>query len=183
DIKPGNLFLCEQGGALDVVKVMDFGLVKALGRRDSKLTQVGTVVGTPQYLSPESLSGEQVGPRADLYSLGAVAYELLTGRVVFEADSVGELIAQHLQAKPTPPSRHLPGLPPDLERLVVRCLQKNPDDRPESAAALRDELGRCADAGGWSAEDARAWWAEHLPGHIHEPAPLAEEAGATSPEA
>jgi serine/threonine-protein kinase len=165
DVKPANVILCERGGVPDVAKVVDFGLVKdvaRLGRGDPSLSNVDTLLGTPLYLSPESLlSPATIDGRADLYALGAVGYFLLTGRPVFDGSSVMEVCAQHLHAVPVPPSERLGReLPAHLERLILACLAKKPEQRPETARALRDAL-LALDVPAWTEERARAWWREH----------------------
>ena len=168
DIKPANLFLCERGGTLDVIKVLDYGLAKEMGEQEGGLTAVGQVLGTPYYLNPEALGAGAVGPTSDIYSLGAVAYHLLAGRYVFVGDNIASVIVDHLQTEPTPPSQHNPQVPQDLERVVLRCLEKDPVRRPQSVAELRVDLLACEAAGRWSQEDARAWWAEHMPDKLDE---------------
>jgi eukaryotic-like serine/threonine-protein kinase len=160
DIKPGNMYLCRRGGVADVVKVLDFGLVRELQNdADVARSNVDAVVGTPLYLSPEAiLSPERIDARADLYGLGGVAYFLLTGAPPFGGKSLVEICGHHLHTVPEPPSRRRP-VAPDLERVVLRCLAKDPSERPESAAVLAAELRACADAGRWTAADAESWWA------------------------
>jgi serine/threonine-protein kinase len=161
DIKPANIILCRQGGMHDVPKVVDFGLVKDL-ETDAGVTRDGIVTGTPLYMSPEAINApNEMGPRSDLYSLGAVAYFALTGEHVFSGRTTVEVCAHHLHSEPAPPSQRAPGgVPADLERVVLDCLAKNPDDRPPSAAALRSRLEACECAGGWSAQAALEWWSE-----------------------
>lgn len=167
DIKPSNIMLCQRGGLLDVVKVLDFGLVKerttAIGAADTKLTMDGTFTGTPNYVSPEGIrSPGEVDGRADLYCLGAVGYYLLTGQHVFASESAIEVLSQHLSAKPEPPSTRV-GAPvsPDLERLILQCLEKEPSDRPASAQGLLDALTLCANGDPWNQVMARRWWDDH----------------------
>jgi eukaryotic-like serine/threonine-protein kinase len=164
DIKPANIMLCEQGGAPDVAKVLDFGLVKEIGTA-VELTLTNSLMGTPLYMSPESIrSPEAVDARSDLYSLGAVAYYLLSGQHVFEGQSVMEVCTRHLVTLPVPPSERLGRrLPDSLERLVLRCLDKDPSARPQTAAELRDQLIAIDDAGSWSEVDGRNWWAANGP--------------------
>jgi serine/threonine protein kinase len=163
DIKPANMFLCTQGGIHDVAKLLDFGLVKDVETDvDLKLTSSGTITGTPHYLAPEAVkTPELADARSDIYSLGAVAYFLLTGEHVFEASSLVELCLHHLQTPPTPPSERLgEELPPALERLVLDCLEKNPDDRPQSADEIISRLTECQ-LEPWSFQDIGEWWDEY----------------------
>jgi tRNA A-37 threonylcarbamoyl transferase component Bud32 len=158
DIKPSNIILCERGGLPDVAKVVDFGLVKELGASDD-LTRDDTLVGTPLYLAPEAIRSSNVDARSDLYSLGAVAYFLLTGTRVFGGQTVVEICSHHLQTPPEPPSQRL-GRPVEktLEAWVLACLEKDPSRRPRSAAAAAEALDRAAAVGAWNAEAAREWW-------------------------
>jgi len=164
DIKPANIFLCRQGGELDIAKVLDFGLVKVVeGPEDAHLTRDGLVTGTPAYLAPEALTDPKgMDGRADLYSLGAVAYYLLTGKHVFGGKTIVEICGHHMHTEPTPPSKRLGReLPAELEQLVMQCLAKKPADRPQDAVALRERLAAFQDALRWRQSDARAWWDEH----------------------
>ena len=161
DIKPANIHLGQVGREHDFVKVLDFGLVKSVtgtSGDESLASAVGVTPGTPAYMAPEMASGAAVDGRADLYSLGCVAYYLLTGRMVFEAETAIQTILQHLQQPPVPPSqRTYASIPPALEALVLACLAKRPEDRPASAAELR----RALDAIGvepWTGEEAERWW-------------------------
>jgi hypothetical protein len=166
DIKPANVFLCRDRGDADVVKVLDFGVVKDLNQAsDASVTADHSVVGTPLYMSPESASASPaLDARSDLYSLGAVGYFLLAGQPVFGGRSVIEIAARHLYQAPVPPSDHLAEpVPADLERIILSCLQKAPDDRPRTAGELAAALSACASAGAWTGDSARAWWATHGP--------------------
>ena len=161
DVKPANIILCERGGRGDVAKVLDFGLVKELDAtaEDVHATSAGAVLGTPLYMSPEAIrEPDAVGPRSDLYALGAVGYLLLTGRDVFTGAGVVEVCGHHLHSAPVAPSKHQPGIPEDLEALILRCLAKAPGDRPASAAALEAALAGCGSAGAWDYDRAAAWW-------------------------
>jgi serine/threonine-protein kinase len=157
DIKPGNIVLCERGGIPDVVKVLDFGLVKELRSDDPALTQAGLFVGTPETAAPETFYGK-TSRASDLYSFGAVAFFLLTGEPPFSCRDIGELVRRHMQESAPPPSSVRSDVPEDLDRIVSRCLAREPEDRPGSAGELRRELEGCAAAGRWSEDDARAWW-------------------------
>jgi serine/threonine-protein kinase len=164
DIKPANIHVGRVGLKHDFVKVLDFGLVKSLsgdGALDSQTTQEGLTPGTPAYMPPEAVRGEPLDGRADIYALGCVGYFLLTGKMVFEADSGLKMIASHLQTVPVPPSRRAGvNVPRELEDLLMRCLEKDPADRPAGA----DEVGQalkamCVDP--WTQAEAMAWWQVH----------------------
>ncbi|HKE14162.1 MAG TPA: serine/threonine-protein kinase [Kofleriaceae bacterium] len=163
DIKPANLFVCRDWGTADALKILDFGLVKDLrGGATSPLTHQGTIMGTPLYMAPESwMSPETVDARSDLYSLGAVACFLLTGKPVFDGKNPFEVMVHHTQTPPAPPSRRGVSVPPDLDAIILRCLAKDPADRFASADLLRAHLEGCELANAWSSSDARDWW------HLH----------------
>ncbi|MGZ3455543.1 MAG: serine/threonine-protein kinase [Polyangiales bacterium] len=165
DIKPANVLLCSRGGSLDVAKVVDFGLVKRVegaDAEDSAKSAIGTIIGTPLYMSPESIvTPDAVDARSDLYAVGALGYFLLTGSPPFEGATVIEVCSRHLHAEPEPPSVRLgKALPTELEALLLACLAKKPEERPASARALRDALVALP-VPAWSEADARAWWARH----------------------
>ncbi len=163
DVKPANIFLCQQGGQPDVPKVLDFGLVKEVsGAGEVGLTRADAITGTPLYMSPESIRApDDVDGRSDLYALGAVGYYLLTGRHVFEGRTTVEVCGHHLHSVPDPPSQHLGApAPGDLEAILLDCLAKEPARRPESAAVLRQRLRACQAFGEWDEESARRWWRE-----------------------
>lgn len=134
DIKPANVMLSPSGG----VKVMDFGIARVLGR--GRQTQHGRAVGTPTYMAPEQLRGEEVDGRTDLYALGAVLYELITGRVAFDADSDYQLMMKQLNEAPPVPSHSVPDLPPAIDAIVARAMAKRSQDRYASASAMRGAL-------------------------------------------
>jgi outer membrane protein TolC/ABC-type uncharacterized transport system substrate-binding protein len=143
DIKPSNIHVGRLGLRDDFVKVLDFGLVKRVAEPTGEYeiaTQVGLAAGTPAYMAPEMASDEGVDGRADLYSLGCVAFYLLTGRLVFEAGSALQMIACHLYETPEPPSRYAPDVPPALDRLVLACLAKRPAERPGTAGEVARAL-------------------------------------------
>jgi eukaryotic-like serine/threonine-protein kinase len=162
DIKPANVFICHRGGIPDVVKLLDFGLVKEL-QSDGGLTNTDIVAGTPAFLSPEAITApEKVGPAADIYAIGAVAYFLLSGHWVFEGATVVEICGHHVHSAPEPPSsRGGVIMSAALERLVLRCLSKKPEDRPSDVRTLRRQLRDTPEYGGWDEEEAEAWWAEN----------------------
>jgi eukaryotic-like serine/threonine-protein kinase len=154
DIKPPNIILCVRGGMPDVVKVVDFGLVKVIGG------EAGPILGTPAYVAPEVVTDPaSIGPASDLYALGAVGYFLLTGRRVFEGKSALELCLAHVTVEVMAPSRFAP-VPAELEAIVLRCLAKTPAARFASARELALALRAVPVEGGWSREDAARWWAE-----------------------
>ena len=162
DIKPANIHVGRVGLHHDFVKVLDFGLVKEVSSvsiGDSISTVPGQMaLGTPGYLAPEMALGERIDGRADIYALGCVAYCLVTGQLVFEADTVFQMIAKHLQSAPIPPSqRTTKPVSPDLERLILKCLAKAPIERPQSAAQLAQAL-EFIPADPWDEDQARRWW-------------------------
>jgi serine/threonine-protein kinase len=160
DIKPANIVLTERPDEPDVVKVVDFGLVKSFGGNLAASAAGDAIVGTPLYMAPEAISRpDTIDGRSDLYAVGAVAYFLLTGRQVFEAASVLEVCSKHMLETPVPPSQRLGNaLPADLEAIVLGCLAKDRDARPASAASLRFALLACADAAHIDLAAARVWW-------------------------
>jgi tRNA A-37 threonylcarbamoyl transferase component Bud32 len=162
DLKPSNVIVASLGGQHDVAKLLDFGLVQDLSAdADAGLTRTGTVLGTPAYMSPEQAMGETVDARGDVYSLGAVAFFVLTGRPLFQGKTLGQLLAAH-HAEPPPSLTDLrPEVPADLGTVIARCLAKKPGERFQSVVDLERALGRCFCATDWSAERAAGWWAEH----------------------
>lgn len=171
DVKPSNVMLCRHGGALDVVKVLDFGLVKDISEgSDATLTHADAVLGTPLYVSPEAITApETVGPRSDLYAVGALGYHLLTGRPVFDGRTVAEVYARHLYSQPVAPRELVASIPADLEALILSCLAKSPEERPRDARSLRAALVACRDAGTWSDLEAQAFWRGRISQHNERP--------------
>ena len=189
DIKPANIVLCVRGGEHDVVKVLDFGLVKPLDPEqfddvDVDLSAAGKFSGTPQYIAPEGVySPEEVGARSDLYSVGAVGFFLLTGTPVFQGDMMA-VFARLLREDPPSPSLRLgAAIPSDLERVLLKALSRQPADRPESARAFAVALDACEDARGWRPEDAARWWREHGDDVPQETAVTSTSPPRASPEA
>ncbi|QNE76297.1 protein kinase [Streptomyces finlayi] len=146
DIKPGNVMMTKRG----IVKVMDFGIARAMQSGVTSMTQTGMVVGTPQYLSPEQALGRGVDARSDLYSVGIMLFQLLTGRIPFDADSPLAIAYAHVQEEPVAPSTINRSITPAMDALVARALKKNPNERFPSAAAMQDEVTRVLNAGGRS---------------------------------
>ncbi|MER0246175.1 protein kinase [Streptomyces sp. HSW2009] len=143
DIKPGNVMMTKR----NVVKVMDFGIARAMQSGVTSMTQTGMVVGTPQYLSPEQALGRGVDARSDLYSVGIMLFELATGRLPFDADSPLAIAYAHVQEEPVAPSTINRSLTPALDALVARALKKNPNERFPTAEAMRDECARILGSG------------------------------------
>jgi serine/threonine-protein kinase len=138
DVKPANIMISKAGA----VKVMDFGIARALADSGTPVTRTGAVIGTAQYLSPEQASGETVDARSDVYSLGCVLYEMLTGEPPFVGDSPVAVAYQHVRKDPAPPSQRHRGISPDLDAVVLKALAKNPENRYQSAADMRTDLIR-----------------------------------------
>jgi eukaryotic-like serine/threonine-protein kinase len=165
DLKPANIIAAERGGKHDVVKILDFGLVRDLSEAAGDSGPLRTVQGTPLYMAPEQVEGRpDADHRLDLYALGCVAYTLLTGNApFFDRGTRGAVMAAHVRDPVTPPSQLRPDLPADLERVVLRCLSKSPADRYPDADALDADLGACASSSDWDERRASHWWREHRP--------------------
>jgi tRNA A-37 threonylcarbamoyl transferase component Bud32 len=159
DVKPGNIFAAQRGGIYDVAKLLDFGLVKPVDAASLDLTQEGLITGSPLYMSPEQAMGEtEPDARSDIYSLGAVAYYLLTGKPPFAGDKAMRVIMAHATDPVIAPSFHRADIPADLEQVVLRCLAKNPADRYQDTNQLAEALAECHSAGRWGREQAAQWW-------------------------
>lgn len=167
DVTPANIYACRMGLDYDFVKVLDFGLVKfndQVSMQHTLMTGVHTRTGTPAFMAPEIIMDEgAVDHRADIYALGCVAYFLLTGHLVFEGDTPMKMFLQHLQASPIPPSRRteLP-VPPEVDALVLACLEKDPANRPQDARELLRMMENCRGSKSWTSDSARSWWETHL---------------------
>lgn len=176
DIKPANVYVCRMGLEYDFAKVLDFGLVKVKHSRagDTLTTIDHTTTGTPAYMAPETILGDtEVDRRADVYALGCVAYYLLTGQLVFEAETSMKMLLHHLNTPPAPPSQRteLP-IPRELDDLVLACLEKDPNRRPQNAGELFRMAYNCRTCEGWTQETAESWWRMHLP-ELTGPLPMA----------
>lgn len=171
DIKPSNVIVCQRGGVDDTAKLLDFGLVLPPmdAPHSGKLTQEGTIAGTPDYMSPEQAGGQQIlDARSDIYSIGALAYFMLTGKPPFAGRSSVKILAAHLYEQPTPLTQHRPDVPSDLQAVVLRCLAKEPDNRYADAEGLETVLASCPAAGTWSTKEAASWWRGQAPANTTE---------------
>jgi eukaryotic-like serine/threonine-protein kinase len=179
DITPANIYACRMGLEYDFVKVLDFGLVKFNDQTSIErtlMTGAHTTTGTPAFMAPEIILNGAVDQRADVYALGCVAYYLLTGQLVFDADTPMKMFVQHLQTTPVRPSQRteMP-IPRELDDIVLACLEKDPSRRPQNADELLRMLRRCCSAETWDNDAARVWWEKHL---LDLTGPLTMEAGA-----
>jgi eukaryotic-like serine/threonine-protein kinase len=168
DIKPSNIFTCRLGLDVDFVKVLDFGLVKAIGDRDRQatlLTAPDATTGTPAYIAPEVVSGDRIPDhRVDIYTLGCVGYWLLTGRLVFQGANAIQMMFQHANATPVPPSQRSElEIPPELDNVILACLAKDPDERPRNASDLSRLLAGAVPYESWDEDRAHRWWDRHNP--------------------
>jgi serine/threonine-protein kinase len=168
DIKPANILVCRYGGEYDFVKVLDFGIVKLThaASPDALATQENVLRGTPAFIAPEQvLSRENIDSRADIYSVGCVAYWLLTGDLVFTGETPIAVMMHHAHTPPVPVSQRteLP-IPSELDQLILSCLEKDPARRPQSARELSRRLSEIPVDSPWTEDRASAWWSHHEPG-------------------
>lgn len=168
DIKPANIVVSRQGSAWDFVKVLDFGLVKLDGAKQSeqsvRLTAENNISGTPGFIAPEVVLGGATDHRVDIYALGCVAYWLVTGKLVFEGPGTVKVLSDHVHTVPSAPSSRTAGaIPPELEALILACLAKDPEKRPARAAELQARLQAIPLGAAWTRERAERWWNEHVP--------------------
>jgi serine/threonine-protein kinase len=163
DIKPANLFVCRLGSEYDFVKVVDFGVVSRHASERAQITTAGMILGTPAFLAPELVSSQPFDGRADIYALGCVAFWLLTGRAPFEAADAMSILMHHAQTPPPAPSTMSEEpIPPQMDALVLECLEKDPSRRP-TAEALWERIDRVPLAREWNQQHARTWWEMHEP--------------------
>lgn len=165
DIKPANVYACRYGREVDFVKVLDFGLVKSRGDDDGRdtelsLTRDHQVGGTPAFISPEQVLGDRpLDGRSDIYAIGCLAYWLVTGQLVFSGRTTIETLLQHTQTQPVPPSQRTEmAIPEALDRVILACLEKDPNNRPASADVLAALLAGIATTAAWTPELSRHWW-------------------------
>ena len=168
DVKPANFFACCLGPHFDFLKLLDFGIVKATSGGNQTVTSAGQIKGTPTSLSPEVVQGEQASFASDIYGLGCVAYWLLTGQHVFKASNALSLLVKHVSQTPTPLAELRSGLPGELEEIVLRCLEKDPDARPKSVFELGHRLAAIPTTKPWDNCRAQEWWKANVSGPGYE---------------
>jgi serine/threonine-protein kinase len=164
DVKPSNIFACERGKVYDVAKLLDFGLVKTLGTQSDsvKLTREGGFTGSPAFMSPEQAAGrEQIDARSDIYNVGAVAYFLMTGELPFDRQSTLQMLHAHAYEPLVPSQEFNKRVPADLQSIILRCLEKDPDRRYQDAGTLEKTLAACESTNPWTPESAEEWWRQH----------------------
>ena len=166
DIKPANIYVCRMGIEYDFVKVLDFGLARHEYPADAVSLTAEPMAGTPAYMAPETILGEEPDRRVDIYAIGCLLRFLLTGEPVFSSQHRLQLLLQHLQEPPTPPS-HSAGqpIPSAVDELVLACLQKDPACRPTSVDEVLRRASASIPGDMWDQEAARQWWEKHLPDH------------------
>ena len=161
DLKPSNMYACRLGLEVDVLKILDFGLVRQAGGNQPRLTQADLIVGTPDFIAPEcALGKDDLDGRTDVYSLAATAYNLAAGKSVFTGANPMVVVMQHIQAKPVPLVTVAPHVPQGLSDLLMACLAKSPADRPDAQVLLAALLASGL-AQDWTETDRQTWWAEH----------------------
>ncbi len=163
DIKPSNVIACERGGVPDVAKLLDFGLVQNsnLNAASVKLTTDGMVLGSPPYMSPEQAKGQtDIDPRSDIYSVGGLAYFLLTGHPMFERETPMQVLMAHVYEEVTPLRRLRPDVPTDLEEVIMKCLAKEKEQRFANVESLLEAFDQCENADDWSRAAAAEWWGQ-----------------------
>jgi len=161
DIKPANIFCAYRGGMFDVAKLLDFGLAKPLSdvQDDAGLTQEGTITGSPLFMSPEQATGgNEVDERSDIYSLGAVMYLMVTGKPPFDYQQPIKVLVAHASETPVSPRELNPTIPVELEEIILRCLEKQPEDRFQDVASLAEQLEQVPLVDAWSSKLASEWW-------------------------
>jgi serine/threonine-protein kinase len=173
DVKPANIFICRMGLSYDFIKILDFGLVKTQtngvsrpqGDMSSELTMEGMTTGTPAFMAPELAVGQDnVDVRSDIYALGCVGYWLLTGELVFQQENPVAMIVDHVNTLPVPPSQRTENnVPEELDRIILKCLEKDPAQRFQTTMELADALSACARPQDWSRDHAESWWKLHYP--------------------
>ena len=164
DIKPANLFVCRLGSEYDFMKVVDFGVVSRHASESAQITTAGMILGTPAFLAPELISTQAFDGRADIYALGCVAYWLITGRPPFEGADAMSILMHHAQTAPSAPSgMSEEPIPPQLDAVVLECLEKDPQRRPANADVLWERLDRVPLPREWNQRHARTWWEMHEP--------------------
>ena len=178
DIKPGNIFISERGGIRDYTKLLDFGVVREV-KVDPSLSQTSLMIaGTPSFMAPEQATHpEQNDARSDLYSLGMVGYYMLTGRVPFKGQTPIQIMMAQVNDTPTPPSEHRAGIPSDLEKIILKCLEKKAEQRFSNATQLRDALIACACSKDWTVAKASEWWDQYETENVDK----SRQAGANKP--
>jgi serine/threonine-protein kinase len=168
DIKPANVYVCRYGREVDFVKVLDFGLVKSRGDEratEPSLTRNHHVGGTPAFMAPEQVLGDKpIDGRSDIYAMGCLGYWLVTGQLVFVGRTPMDTMLQHTQTKPVPPSQRTEmNIPESFDRVILACLEKDPDDRPSTADDLAARLASIEAPGSWTTDLTHQWWDAHHP--------------------
>jgi serine/threonine-protein kinase len=180
DIKPSNIIACERGGIHDVAKLLDFGLAKTFGEgsRAANLTAEGAFTGSPAYMSPEQALGRtRLDARSDIYNVGAVAYFLMTGKLTFDRPSGLAMLHAHAREPFVPCPEFTELVPVDLQRVIQRCLEKDPDRRFPNVAALEKALAECRGMSEWTPERAAEWWRRYHDGEVLRSTPEVRELG------